>query len=377
MVRLLVIFYTLVLSVTNATAQEKYNHEGQWGLGVGAGLAATSGPHAYKDGFLSLDGEHALGAWVRYHYTQRFAVEMAYSNLNFDYKQVVLSELNPYFHALDLSAAYRMWPTQALHVLIQGGVGVAHINDMKGIADTDAELVLKVRMGIEYMLDPNWMWALYGDFHRLDVGNDLSEGLRLLSPSFGVTYYFGNKTESVDSDGDGVPNSVDKCAATPMGSKVDAGGCPLAHAVDADADGVADSDDRCPGTPAGQTVNAYGCASTEKAEFTLNIKFQTGSSKLDPQFVDDLEKFAEFLKKYPESKVEIEGHTDNTGNEAANFRISESRAKSVVNFMSSKYGIAKNRMNAKGYGPSQPVADNSTAEGRDKNRRVVAHVISP
>jgi len=167
-----------------------------------------------------------------------------------------------------------------------------------------------------------------------------------------------------DSDNDGVPDRADKCPDTPAGVKVDANGCP----VDSDNDGVPDYMDKCPGSPAGATVNAEGCV----IKITLNVQFDSGKAVVKSQYLPELEQFAQALKQKPEVKVEIEGHTDNVGNAAKNKSLSEARAKAVRDVLVKKYGIAADRVTAKGYGMEKPVAGNDTPEGREKNRRVDA-----
>jgi OOP family OmpA-OmpF porin len=167
-----------------------------------------------------------------------------------------------------------------------------------------------------------------------------------------------------DSDNDGVPDSADKCPNTPAGVKVDANGCP----IDSDNDGVPDYLDKCPGTPAGAKVDAEGCV----VSITLNVQFDTGKAAVKSQYLPELEQFAQILKQKPEVKIEIQGHTDNVGNAAQNKSLSEARAKAVREVLVKKYGIAANRVTAKGYGMEKPVAGNDTAAGREKNRRVEA-----
>jgi len=82
----------------------------------------------------------------------------------------------------------------------------------------------------------------------------------------------------------------------------------------------------------------------------------------------------QFLKDNPLTKLEIQGHTDNTGTLAANTKLSQLRANSVVNYLV-KSGISKERLFAKGYGPSMPIADNVTKEGKAQNRRVEMKVL--
>lgn len=105
-----------------------------------------------------------------------------------------------------------------------------------------------------------------------------------------------------------------------------------------------------------------------------NIFFETGKSVIRTGFSSDLEKLVQFLKDNPATKLEIRGHTDNTGSLALNTRLSQQRAESVVSFLTNK-GVEKSRLLAKGYGPTEPVDDNSTTEGRSRNRRVEMKVI--
>jgi outer membrane protein OmpA-like peptidoglycan-associated protein len=105
-----------------------------------------------------------------------------------------------------------------------------------------------------------------------------------------------------------------------------------------------------------------------------NIYFEVGKANLNTSFSSDLDKLIQFLKDNPETRLEIQGHTDNTGSLNLNNKLSQSRANSVVDYLT-KNGIGRSQLIAKGYGPSLPVADNARAEGRTKNRRVVMKVI--
>jgi outer membrane protein OmpA-like peptidoglycan-associated protein len=81
------------------------------------------------------------------------------------------------------------------------------------------------------------------------------------------------------------------------------------------------------------------------------------------------------LKKNPSLKIEISGHTDDVGNEQSNLKLSQSRAEAVKNYLTEK-GITADRLTAKGYGKSKPIALNSTEEGRKQNRRTEFTVLS-
>jgi OOP family OmpA-OmpF porin len=163
-----------------------------------------------------------------------------------------------------------------------------------------------------------------------------------------------------DTDGDGVPDYMDRCPGTPPGVAVDNSGCPF----DSDGDGVADHMDQCPNTPKGATVNEVGCWSLEAT--TL---YDSNSSYMKSEAYPLLDEVASILMQNPEMEVEVQGHTDNKGSAQYNQWLSEKRAQRVKDYLVSK-GIDPSRLEAKGYGLTQPVVSNDTEEGRAKNRRV-------
>jgi len=184
----------------------------------------------------------------------------------------------------------------------------------------------------------------------------------------------------VDSDGDGVPDYLDLCKNTPEGAVVDKRGC----AKDTDSDGVPDYRDDCPNTPIGVEVNKYGCTieiieigQSQITTFTLSggVNFEVGSAKLLPASVAELNVLVNAMKSEPESIWKISGYTDNTGSYETNMKLSYDRANSVANYLVLN-GISPSRLGIKGYGPADPIADNSTAAGRALNRRVVVELLS-
>ncbi|MCZ7626583.1 MAG: flagellar motor protein MotB [Candidatus Methylomirabilota bacterium] len=168
----------------------------------------------------------------------------------------------------------------------------------------------------------------------------------------------------LDSDGDGVPDYLDKCPNTPAGMKVDATGCPL----DSDGDGVPDYKDQCPGTPASVQVNQLGCPKREPIVLK-GVNFEFNSAVLTPQSLTILDGVAEILTKHPDVQVTIAGHTDSVGTAPYNKKLSQRRAESVRNHLISR-GVNAANLTAVGFGEEQPIASNDEAEGRAKNRRV-------
>lgn len=183
---------------------------------------------------------------------------------------------------------------------------------------------------------------------------------------------------ALDSDKDGVSDDIDKCPNTPAGVKVDKTGCTL----DSDGDGVADNKDQCPNTPAGVQVNSDGCpikievpAEIESLVLSGDTNFESNKSKLLPNAYAALENIVSTMKKHPEYKWEIGGHTDGVGSDAYNTKLSKQRAQSVVDYLISK-GISRNSLKIVGYGEDKPIATNDTNEGRSMNRRVEIKLLS-
>jgi outer membrane protein OmpA-like peptidoglycan-associated protein len=171
-----------------------------------------------------------------------------------------------------------------------------------------------------------------------------------------------------DTDGDGINDEEDKCPTVAGVARYQ--GCPV---PDTDGDGVNDEEDKCP-TEAGPASN-FGCPviNVEVVEkvnkAAKNIFFATGSSKLLAKSFKSLNDVVQILKDNPTYKIDVDGYTDNTGKEDKNQVLSEKRAESVKTYLISK-GIDENKITATGHGINNPIADNKTAAGRAKNRRV-------
>jgi len=148
----------------------------------------------------------------------------------------------------------------------------------------------------------------------------------------------------VDSDNDGIIDSLDKCAATNVAFKVDATGCPVML--------------------------------VENVSIEMDVKFKTSSAVVSKEDFTEIQKVADFMKQFDKTTVTVEGYSDNRGPAAYNKSLSQKRADAVRMTLINTFKLPAERVSAKGYGAENPIADNATAEGRAANRRVVGVVKS-
>jgi outer membrane protein OmpA-like peptidoglycan-associated protein len=104
------------------------------------------------------------------------------------------------------------------------------------------------------------------------------------------------------------------------------------------------------------------------------VTFDVGSAALQPAFRATLDQIAQSMNQYPDSLIDVYGHTDSTGSEQFNQTLSESRARTVANYLSMQ-GVSGARVRSQGFGETMPVADNNTEEGRRRNRRVEIKIV--
>jgi OmpA-OmpF porin, OOP family len=183
-----------------------------------------------------------------------------------------------------------------------------------------------------------------------------------------------------DRDGDGVPDPEDACPEVAGVHTADpkTDGCPADP--DRDHDGIANEADACPDAsgPANADPKKNGCplAFVEGAliRITDQVQFRTGTAVLDPSAEAILTAVKKILADHPEIvHVEVQGHTDSTGNAARNQRLSENRANSVRRWLVS-HGVASAGVSSLGFGSTRPLVSNEDEEGRRQNRRVEFHI---
>lgn len=329
------------------------------------------------------DDDYSYGIAVGRNFGERFSLELGYNHGNFD-GAVGLDDLK--LDAFSVDGLVHFYRESKIHPYLTAGLFA--IEGDRDVGPTGSGSGLQAGFGIMSNLYTNPArtavvtlraemknrWTFRARRPNTDDQSDTLAGI-------GLQFHFGaaNPLPAAivaeepppapapeapkDSDGDGVIDPNDKCPDTPAGAAVDANGCEL----DSDGDGVVDRLDKCPGTPAGIKVDANGC---EIEEIVLRgVTFDTDKATLKPTSIAILDGIVDLLRKRPDAKVELRGHTDSVGRDSYNQKLSERRAQAVVDYLASK-GIPAANLSARGLGETQPIASNDTPEGREQNRRV-------
>lgn len=336
-----------------------------------------------------------------YQFNNRWALEAIYASVESESDDQSGSGLpegsDVDFDQYHLDALYTLNPEDKLQGYLVLGVGQGEFEaDLAD--DTVDDTIVNYGVGVKYAFTDRI--GLRGDVRGFTgIDEEATDAAVTLSLNW---MFLETRRVRDDSDGDGVNDKADNCANTLAGVQVDANGC----ALDGDGDGVADHADKCPATPAGVAVNAEGCALDddgdgvpndqdkcpdskagakvdadgcyvmlkEKVEISLDVEFDVNSAAAREDHKPEVKKLADFMRQHPQSAVQVEGHTDSSGAATYNQQLSEQRAATVAKMLVDDFDIDASRVQSVGYGEDRPTADNSTAAGRQENRRVVAVV---
>jgi len=339
-----------------------------------AAHAASAGEqrvgHTYfvpQVGYTWLDNDRVadddvIGAFaIGRHFSEALSLELGISGGEFD---------NPARTGLDL----RSYSLDALHIFARDSIVAPYITVGAGLLRTDAQTGdpdhhPMAQAGFGLMLniggreDGSTAFALRPEVKArwaMPHGNDPQDKYLDYIATLGFQVSFG----------EGRPAPEPPPAAPPPPAPPPP---PPEPPKDSDGDGVIDPRDKCPDTPRGVAVDADGCP--RRGTATLQgVTFEFNSANLTSASRPVLDVVAADLKKYPRLKVEVQGHTDSVGADAYNLKLSGQRANSVREYLISQ-GVAGDQLTSKGFGETQPLADNKTEDGRAQNRRVVMNVL--
>lgn len=346
-----------------------------------------------------------FGVGAEFRFLPNWAIEGVYSRADADRKYV---DGASDFDELRVDGIYYFAsPDEAWNPYVSLGAGHADFGNGQAAvrtAGTDHDET-RVNVGTGFRYHVTDVVSLRGDlreFHGIDESTFDTQVSLGLSLAFAHTLAGAAPKTPADADGDMVADDRDQCPGTPSGAQVDSQGCEL----DGDNDGVVDSQDQCPGTPAGARVDSRGCEldsdgdgvvnsrdlcpnTTAGAEvddvgcegvsetvetIELKVQFPSNSSVIGDTYDAEIRRVADFMREYPETTVEIAGHTDSAGEAGYNQFLSQRRAEAVARRLTDALGIDPERVSAVGYGEAEPIASNDTAAGRAENRRVEARI---
>ncbi len=336
-----------------------------------------------------------------YQFNNHWSLEGIYSSVETESDSLFRSGLplgrDVDFDQYRLDALYTINPEDRVQGYLVLGGGEGEFEEKQFDATTKSTLV-NYGVGLKFPVTDRV--AVRGDIRAFsDIDEEETDAAVTLSLNW---LFLETRRIRDDSDGDGVSDKMDACADTPAGVQVDEKGCPL----DSDGDGVADNMDKCADTPEGVAVNDEGCALDddgdgvpneqdncpdsksdskvddtgcyvmleEQVEIRLDVEFDLNSAATREDHRPEVKRLADFMTQHPQSDVQIEGHSDSSGAATYNQQLSEQRAATIAKMLVDDFDIDAARVQSVGYGEERPTADNSTAAGRQENRRVVAVV---
>ncbi len=300
------------------------------------------------DAEVGLDNDLGYVIGIGYDFTSRLSAEFSVMDLNPETK--AKRELDQDLWKIDVLYGLD-FDLGRFKPFVVSGLGNSNI-------DGENDSIWDIGAGLRLPLNERWTWrtsirnyyALGRDFEDQDFGIDTT-----------LFYRFGGSRKSKASSNEPPREGVQE----------------VVEVADADRDGVPDANDLCSDTPRSYAVDKDGCpiAIEEVARVELLVKFDFDRSEVKEQYLPEIESVARFMEQYPDRVVELEGHTDSRGTDAYNLGLSQRRAEAVMAELVGRFGISPSRVSAKGFGESQPIGSNDSAQGRAENRRVITVVI--
>jgi OOP family OmpA-OmpF porin len=288
---------------------------------------------------LDLDTGFTAGLGLGYNFTRHVGLEgvFNYIDAKFDRKDGLSDKDVPsYLYRLDL--LYHLMPEKRLVPFLAVGVGgISYVPSARGV-DTRTDFLANYGLGLKYFMTPSI--ALRGDVRHVITINH-GDGDNNLLYTLGLMFAFGGKAEEAAAPPP--PPPAPEPVPAPEPEAVTPPPPPPAPA------------------PEAKEAGTY---------VFRNIYFDFNKANIKPESEPILDEVSNFLKANPDMKMEVQGHTDNIGTAEYNMKLSERRAEAVKAYLVKDEAIKSDRLTTKGYGLTMPVADNSTAEGRAKNRRV-------
>jgi len=302
------------------------------------------------------DGDVWQGLGFGYFFNNNFSLDFEYDEFDGDFRGFDTAVPGATFDSWEFRSYSLMgryfFGDRAFRPFVLGGLGAT---DHRSVLDEGTDLSLNVGVGLHGQLAKHFSVRAQGLLRYDQDGSSIQDrsNFKDFIYSLGISYDFGGRT----------PRAEPAAAAPPPPPRPAAPPNP-----DLDGDGVPNERDKCPNTRPGAVVDLDGC----EVEAVIDLKgvyFDFDKATLRPEGIAVLNDAAALLKTNERVVVEVAGHTDSVGSEPYNQALSERRANTVKDYLTSQ-GVTATRLTARGYGEVQPVATNDTDAGRQLNRRV-------
>lgn len=394
-IKLMGVLSVLLNLSTFVTAQDV---SGRWGV---TGLAMAGMPVGDRSTRQQADDVGPLlGGMLRYGVSRHWSLGASYEN--FDAQNGIRVE------PVLLNGIYHFTSENAWQPSLLVGAGASRGVDAKNFN----HIAAKAGAGLDYFFTPDFSFGPQVSYHYVSDVDDSVRHLHSIDLGFAASYFFGgasapapvkqaaaapaptpaaialalnpasatlgpSQTQAFQPSVSGSSNKAVTWSIAPSLGSIDSNGVytapaqiALAEKVSVTATSVADGS-----KSASSVVSLVPPANAaQQVNIELKVLFDTAKDVVKPEFRPEIQKVADFMKTYASSKAEIEGHTDSMGDDAMNQGLSQRRADSVRRYLVEQFGVSADRLSAKGYGETRPMADNKTAEGRATNRRVIATI---
>ncbi len=380
-VPVLLVFLAVTLPGENAVAEdgdcrfydstqksEDAGNAGCWYGGIGYGYSYVAPEKEAQNFLLDSDEDNDSGFqfYVGRHFSPHWFAELKYADLG----KAGITNRNPAIAAAfpnaaisykvpSLMGAYQWRPTENLKPFAKLGLSAISNKSEGGPIPFEKQTSVQLAFGAGLRYDSdNKPWFVRGDLDWYDRDAWYA--------GVSVGWFFGKTQKEIMPVPVATPEPMPEPTPEPPPA-------PKPADTDGDGDGIDNATDRCLQTPKGVRVDAVGCELAVKIELP-GVEFESDSDLLRAGSTAIMEQAARTLLMHPTLAVEVAGYTDDRGNEDYNRSLSFRRAATVRDFLINN-GVEEARLTAKGYGEDDPIADNSTTEGRAKNRRVVLHIL--
>ncbi len=312
-----------------------------WSAGLGIG------PNFSQIDAVSDDLKSSIGgaAWLSRAWDENQRLDISFDYFTFTEKID--------YHALSAAYGFTFFSDMKTRPYALIGLGFGKANNFPFAVNKNQNTThLFARVGYENLFHTSgWYIGIMLDYLAVKLDGNAAKSAYLALPLLTLKYNFGEK--------DSTPQSV---SVAPIVKVI----------ADSDGDGVLDDKDECPNTPLKTKVNSIGCARNVVVKKNIRVEFKTAKDVILPAFYGQLNEFGDYLTLNSDLNIVIEGHTDSDGSAKANLKLSKKRAEAVKKYLIDYKGIESSRIKAIGYGSSRPETSNSTLEGKQKNRRVIA-----